>query len=181
MAYIYLAIFLLLASSLTTEAGRKLNKARSRKCEKIAVPECANLGYERTKFPNPFTKISTQEETNNLTRFLPVLAQLNCTRTDAMPFLCSVYVPVCRPVRSVIPPCREFCEESVGSCPALAASYGIQWPAPLECSNYPSSKSEKLCLTKLKSRNKNKKGKEFLVHFINVILVLTSTVHSLCS
>jgi hypothetical protein len=163
MAYICLAVFLLLASSLSTEAGRKSSRGRFRKCEKIAVPECANLGYSRTKFPNPFTNISTQAETNNLTSSLPILAQLNCTTGNVMPFLCSVYVPVCQPNRrSAVPPCREFCKESLGSCTALAASYGIQWPSPLDCSNYPTKSGGKLCISKLKARKnkKEKKGKE---------------------
>lgn len=157
-----MAIALLLACSLITEARprRKLNKAR--RCEKITVSSCGNFAYQRTKFPNPFTNITTQDETSNLTAFIPALTRLNCTATDPMPFLCSVYVPVCTPdLRTVIPPCREFCEKAVGSCPALmAATYGIQWPSPLDCSNYPSKKGGQICLSKLKYRtNKNKNGK----------------------
>ena len=163
MASIWLGFVLLIASCITTEAGRRMNKVK--KCEKIAVPECANLGYQRTKFPNPFTNISTQEETNNLTRFLPVLARLNCTKTNAMPFLCSVYVPICTMRKPIIPPCREFCERAVGSCPALAESFGIPWPSALVCSNYPTKRSGERCIFKLKPRRKNaggKKGKTFL-------------------
>jgi hypothetical protein len=177
MAYIWMAIALLLACSLITEARprRKLNKAR--RCEKITVSSCGNFAYQRTKFPNPFTNITTQDETSNLTAFIPALTRLNCTATDPMPFLCSVYVPVCTPdLRTVIPPCREFCEKAVGSCPALmAATYGIQWPSPLDCSNYPSKKGGQICLSKLKYRtNKNKNGKRKGKKFWNNILVLMS-------
>lgn len=163
MANLRIVIFVLAASMLTTEAGKRMNNAK-KQCEKISILECANLGaYQRTKFPNKFTNITTQKETNSLRRFLPVLDNLNCTKIDAMPFLCSVYVPKCSRDVGVIPPCREFCEASVGSCPTLAASYGVKWPSPLKCSNYPSERGGKICINKLKSRKskKGKKGKEF--------------------
>ncbi|CAB3987202.1 frizzled-5-like [Paramuricea clavata] len=163
MAYIWMAIALLLACSLTTEARARRKFKKGRRCEKITVSSCGNFAYQRTKFPNPFTNITTQDETNNLTAFIPALTRLNCTATDPMPFLCSVYVPVCTPdLRTVIPPCREFCEKAVGSCPALmVAAYGIQWPSPLDCSNYPSKMGGQVCLSKLRYRtNKNKNAKE---------------------
>lgn len=150
MAFIWLGIVLLLATSLPSEARRKINKGRKNVCEKVTVPECANLGYKWTKFPNPFTNISSQAETNNLTRFLPVLARLDCKTKSTMHFLCSVYVPSCQAgsKRQIVPPCQEFCQRSVGSCPALAASYGIQWPSSLDCSNYPSKSKDKECINR---------------------------------
>lgn len=158
MAYIWLGMVLLLASSLSIEARRKNKKLKT--CEKLAIPECANLGYQRTRFPNPLTNITTQEETRNLTRYLSILDQLNCTKSNAMPFLCSVYVPVCSEKRPVSLPCREFCEKAVGYCPALAASYGVQWPAALLCSRYPSEKGDGKCLKKLRYKTKGVKGKK---------------------
>ena len=169
MTLIWLGIVLLLASSMPSEARRKFNRGRKNVCEKIAVPECANLGYKWTKFPNPFTKISSQAETNNLTRFLPVLAQLNCTENSAMPmrFLCSVYVPACiaGSEKPVIPPCREFCQSSVGSCPALAAEHGTQWPSTLDCSNYPSKGDGVKCINSQRFRNKNRNNGEEFIYF----------------
>ena len=159
MTPVLLIALLLFTCQLCTEARRKITKEN--RCEKIEVAVCSKLGYARTKFPNPFTNITTQAATNNLTRFLPILFQLNCTRRNAIPFLCSVYVPRCSTKRPLSPPCREFCERSVGSCPALAARFGIIWPAPLMCSNYPSKNGEEKCFDgKLKTRRKNNKGKK---------------------
>ena len=167
MALIWLGIVLLFASSFPGEARRKFNRGRKNVCERITIPECASLGYQWTKFPNPFTNISSQAATNNLTRFLPVLAQLNCTKTSALPFLCSVYVPLCIPgsKKQFTPPCREFCARSVGSCPALAQRYGIQWPSTLDCSNYPSKSEAGKCMPMLKIRRKQKNSGEKFVYY----------------
>ena len=152
MAYIWFGLIVLLASSLTSEAGRKFKKQR--KCVKVAVPECGKFGYSRTKFPNPLTNISSQKETRNLTRFLPILAQLNCTKANVRGFLCSVYVPKCYLMskQRVFPPCREFCQRSIGSCPTLAAIYGIQWPSALNCAKYPSENGDERCVITMKGK-----------------------------
>ena len=51
-------------------------------------------------------------------------------------FLCSVYSPACTEF-GVVPPCRDLCETVLLDCKDIMASFDIQWPGRLSCSNFP--------------------------------------------
>lgn len=169
-SFVWLTVVLFLACSSTIEARRKRPQ-----CTKLHIKECQSLGYNSTIFPNPLTNITSQNTTAEYLKFLPWLAQLNCTQLiDPMPFLCSVYVPKCFPKskkapKYVIPPCREFCQKAVGDCPQKAkqiqSQWPVQWPRVLKCSSYPEAgsksciKDESLTVVKANKGEKRKENK----------------------
>ena len=139
----WLAILLFLASSSDAK-----HKKKASSCERLSISLCKGIGYEWTVFPNPLTQIPTQNITARLTTLYPYLAKFNCTKSNPLSFVCSVYAPKCFPkTRShVIPPCREFCQQAVGRCPESLEMFDLSWPETLDCSKYPTAGGARQCI-----------------------------------
>lgn len=109
-------------------------------CEPITeVDICANVGYNKTTFPNYRNQESQQEARNEILQFSPLI-QAGCS-TALVHLLCAVYVPFCADFfdgQMRIPPCRELCEYVRGGCESMLVKSGFVWPQHLNCSLYPS-------------------------------------------
>ena len=116
-----------------------------RKCEKITITMCQNVGYNLTYMPNMFKHGSQQEATLDLNQFWP-LVQNNCSRYLKI-FLCSMYVPRCQPSSpKEILPCRPLCEQARKDCTPLLRRYGFSWPQRMRCQLFPKLASKQMCM-----------------------------------
>lgn len=82
------------------------------RCERIAIPLCADMRYNFTRMPNLLGHVTQQEAASQVHEFIP-LVQVGCSRLLKF-FLCAVYAPMCTEQVEevlVILPCRSMCEE----------------------------------------------------------------------
>ncbi|XP_063780313.1 frizzled-6 isoform X2 [Pseudophryne corroboree] len=63
--------------------------------------------------------------------FIPLL-NLHCS-PEVHNFLCMAFVPPCMEPKHVALPCRDLCETVYSDCKPLIDTFGITWPAELEC------------------------------------------------
>ncbi|XP_068093866.1 frizzled-6 [Hyperolius riggenbachi] len=101
-------------------------------CEPITVRRCMGMSYNMTFFPNSLLGHYDQERAAALMEpFLPLL-NLHCS-PEVQNFLCMAFVPACTEPRNIVLPCREMCETVYSDCKHLVDTFGITWPAELEC------------------------------------------------
>lgn len=107
-----------------------------RACEPIQIEMCKGLGYNLTAGPN-FVGHDNQRDTELQLRTFSSLVQYGCS-DQLLSFLCAVYVPMCSPkVEPLIGPCRQVCEGVQARCAPVLLSFGLPWPAALNCSKFP--------------------------------------------
>ena len=129
-----------------TTAARptKFSITSKKKCEKIQVPMCQNMGYNLTSMPNMFFHDTQEEAALEIHQFWPLL-EIKCSR-DLRLFLCSMYTPMCQPnFKGEVPPCRTICQRARKGCAPLMRQYGFSWPQRMECENFPKL-GDKLCV-----------------------------------
>ena len=118
---------------------------QERKCEKIKIPMCQNIGYNLTYMPNMFNHDSQEEAALEVHQFWP-LVEIKCS-PDLKFFLCSMYAPMCQlNFQEEVPPCRSICERSRKGCAPLMQQYGFSWPERMKCENFPILGGEKICM-----------------------------------
>ncbi|KAK3092053.1 hypothetical protein FSP39_024778 [Pinctada imbricata] len=105
------------------------------KCESVHVPLCQNLSYNETHVPNLLNQPWQDVAGSELYRFYPVI-QTQCSPQLQL-FLCSVYIPVCGPLTTAIPPCRSLCIEARRGCEGSMNRFGFVWPQSLNCNRFP--------------------------------------------
>ena len=132
----------------TTAPPTKLTTTKTtskKKCEKIKIPMCQNIGYNLTYMPNMFNHDTQEEATLEVHQFWP-LVEIKCS-PDLRLFLCSMYAPMCQPnFKDEVPPCRSICERARQGCAPLMREYGFSWPERMKCDNFPKVGSDKLCM-----------------------------------
>lgn len=109
------------------------------------MPLCKNTGYNNTVVPNMLGHATQREARVELEQFVK-LVNIECS-DDMLPFLCMVYAPVCSPLDFPIPPCRALCLSARKDCECLMNQFGLRWPEKLECSKFPESVAEAVCIS----------------------------------
>ena len=119
--------------------------SKDKKCEKIKIPMCQDIGYNLTYMPNMFNHDTQEEAALEVHQFWP-LVEIKCSQ-DLRFFLCSMYAPMCQPnFKEEVPPCRSICERARKGCAPLMRQYGFSWPDRMNCENFPELGGEKLCM-----------------------------------
>ncbi|AWP15819.1 frizzled -like 1 [Scophthalmus maximus] len=125
----------------TTESCEHYGVSSSgRMCEPITIPMCEGLSYNQTIMPNLLGHTSQREAVMKMS-FFNSIVQTVCP-VDIRLFLCRVYAPQCL-AGEVQWPCRSFCERARQGCESLMNSFGVSWPAELQCNSFP----EEMCIT----------------------------------
>lgn len=117
------------------------------RCEPIQITMCKGQPYNQTHFPNLMGHETQTEAQMELTTYLP-LVTLNCS-PDLLPFLCSLYAPVCISVKDslqMLIPCRHKCRRVRKGCGKVMKKYGFKWPTSLRCKRFPKRKQNSLCI-----------------------------------
>jgi frizzled 1/7 len=57
-----------------------------------------------------------------------------------------LYAPLCTILDFPIPPCRSLCE-SARNCETIMKTFDFMWPENLECSKFPESGTDDLCIS----------------------------------
>ncbi|XP_022235618.1 frizzled-5-like [Limulus polyphemus] len=109
---------------------------QERKCEKITIPMCTNIGYNFTSMPNKFHHETQKEAGLQVHQFWP-LVLINCS-DDLQFFLCSLHTPICmKDHNKPIPPCRSVCERAQAGCAPIMRQYRFNWPETMTCEEFP--------------------------------------------
>uniref|UniRef100_T1JN89 FZ domain-containing protein n=1 Tax=Strigamia maritima TaxID=126957 RepID=T1JN89_STRMM len=121
-----------------------ISSSQCTKCVYNTVPMCQNMGYNLTLFPNTF-KHGTQEDVSEALLFYSALMKSNCSQSLAF-FLCSLYVPVCRPDYSYsILPCNSLCRKILNHCDAAMKELQLDWPSRIDCYYFPVVDEYNIC------------------------------------
>lgn len=139
---IIIICFLLVGLTLSYRGDRRFKK---RKCEKITIPLCKDIGYNLTYMPNQFSHKTQFDAGLIIHQFWP-LVLINCS-SRLKHFVCSLYAPMCDPIfHKEIVPCRSFCEEVKDSCEPIMKQNGFKWPDHLKCGNFPTRQENNICM-----------------------------------
>ena len=140
------AILALCYFTLAVDAlGRGRSRPKAKKCEKITIPLCKDVGYNETYMPNKFGQDSQFQAGLIIHQFWPLIS-INCSPL-LKHFVCSLYAPMCDPIYfKEIVPCRSFCENVRDSCSAILKSNGFDWPVHLKCDQFPTRKENGICM-----------------------------------
>ena len=114
------------------------------KCEPISIPLCANIEYNETIMPNLLGHSKQEQAGMEVHQFFP-LVKVQCSQHLQI-FLCAVYAPVCTILEDPLPPCRSLCLAAQDGCEELMNKFGFQWPANLNCNNFPDPSPDQLCV-----------------------------------
>ena len=134
-------LVLVLFCSLCLVHGKK------RKCEKIKIPMCQNIGYNLTSMPNMFKHDSQEEAALEVHQFWP-LVEIKCSPYLKF-FICSLYAPMCQPnFQKEVPPCRSICKRAKRGCAPLMRQYGFSWPERMKCKLFPKLRGQQICMDK---------------------------------
>ncbi|CDI97099.1 frizzled 10 [Echinococcus multilocularis] len=141
-------LLLLLLASLNIALGQNANLYTSsdtygpvgqQRCfrpTRIEIPECKNLFYNFTAFPNLVGQETQLDARHQLQTFKPLITY-KCSNHLAF-FLCSVYAPMCDVnTNHLIGPCRPLCERVRKRCSPVLKIFNFDWPANLNCSRFP--------------------------------------------
>eukprot|EP00111_Clytia_hemisphaerica_P021634 TCONS_00063634-protein len=138
-------LLLLCCGTLVDSLGRGRTRPKAKKCEKITIPLCKDVGYNETYMPNNFGQSSQFEAGLIIHQFWP-LVLINCSPL-LKHFVCSLYAPMCDPIYfKEIVPCRSFCEDVRDSCTAIMKNNGFDWPSHLKCEQFPTRKENSICM-----------------------------------
>ncbi|XP_043223641.1 frizzled-10-like [Amphibalanus amphitrite] len=125
-----------------------LEGPRRHKCEPITVSLCRDMPYNVTRMPNLLEHETQEEAAAMLQQFVP-LVDSHCSSRLKF-FLCSLFAPMCSEmVDAPIPSCQSVCFDVRSRCLPLLRSFGIGWPAMLNCSRLPAAGHERrdgLCM-----------------------------------
>lgn len=157
------AITLCCCVVLVESIGRSRSRPKAKKCEKITIPLCKDVGYNETYMPNKFGQDSQFQAGLIIHQFWPLIS-INCSPL-LKHFVCSLYAPMCDPIYfKEIVPCRSFCENVRDSCSGILKNNGFKWPVHLQCDQFPTRKENSICMkpsnsattpTKVTNTNKN--------------------------
>ena len=101
------------------------------------------------KFPNTrgLTLDASIEEFNDF--FLALNRNISGCSLPLWSLLCYHYFPQCHPflpLKYVVTPCREICEQARNGCEDYVGMGNLSWPEHLECAKFNSSYEDRLCI-----------------------------------
>lgn len=105
------------------------------RCQTITIPFCIDIEYNQTIMPNLLDHEKQDTAGMEVHQYFPLL-KVKCS-PDLQLFLCSVYVPVCTILDTPVPPCRSLCESAKSGCETIMKQFGFDWPAILDCAQFP--------------------------------------------
>ncbi|XP_054637904.1 atrial natriuretic peptide-converting enzyme-like [Dunckerocampus dactyliophorus] len=103
-------------------------------CEPLTIQMCQGLSYNQTITPNLLGHASQREAAFKMSLFNMIVQ--NACSANIRHFLCMAYAPQCV-AGQMRRPCKSFCEKAHKSCEGPMSSYGIPWPAELNCDAFP--------------------------------------------
>lgn len=114
-------------------------------CEVVTDFYCySHLGTWNTSYPNMFNHTSYGQVSRFLDRF-KYLFESGCSE-HLFHFICFAAFPLCFPGQFYkVEPCRELCVAVREGCSASLSSDGREWPAELDCNQFPPHGS-KICV-----------------------------------
>uniref|UniRef100_A0A671Q1Z1 Corin, serine peptidase n=1 Tax=Sinocyclocheilus anshuiensis TaxID=1608454 RepID=A0A671Q1Z1_9TELE len=126
-------------------------------CEII---QCSMLPYNQSGVL-PGTTVVKSSELQMFLKFFSYLSQLSCYR-HIMLFGCSIALPQCishRDRRTLVLPCRSFCEVAREGCEPVLQMFNASWPELLRCSQFTNNmgtnaENTPLCYTPRHARGK---------------------------
>lgn len=119
------------------------------KCTKLRETRCRNLGYNRTIEPNMFGHRDKKTASLYLNELQPLI-NVGCF-SHMTAFLCSVLFPICTNWKErvkPIPPCRSLCLDAKAGCEGILNRFGYKWPKDFDCTRFPLSTANELCIYK---------------------------------
>ena len=128
--------------STTNPITSSTSTRKNPKCEDITIPECKNLSYNMTQFPNRFQH-ENQKDAAMKMNLLSYFIKSGCSPKFQF-FLCSLYAPACNDTQLV--PCRSVCKNAKRGCRRLVLRHGVKWPKELNCRLFPRRRDDRSCL-----------------------------------
>lgn len=126
------------------------------RCEPIIIPMCKDIPYNDTRFPNLMGNNNQDEAATDIHNYHP-LVKIQCS-PDIQLFLCSMFAPLCTILDKPLLPCRDLCESARKGCENLMESFHYKWPKDFECSQFPVSGSDEICLGRQASSSSASSG-----------------------
>ena len=134
---------------------RLLNSGSDLQGECVHIDHPCNVVFNRSedeeyaKFPNT-RGLSLEGSVLEFQDFVPLLIQEQPSCYLALwSLLCFHYFPQCHPnlpLKYVVTPCRETCEEARKGCVEFIETRNMSWPEHIECSKFNSSHDDHLCI-----------------------------------
>uniref|UniRef100_A0A672M9G1 Corin, serine peptidase n=1 Tax=Sinocyclocheilus grahami TaxID=75366 RepID=A0A672M9G1_SINGR len=129
-------------------------------CSDITESQCHMLPYNQSGVL-PGTTVVKISELQMFLKFFSYLSRLSCYR-HIMLFGCSIALPQCishRDRRTLVLPCRSFCEAAREGCEPVLQMFNASWPEFLRCSQFTNNtgtnaENTPLCYTPRHARGK---------------------------
>ncbi|XP_041470653.1 uncharacterized protein LOC121420173 isoform X1 [Lytechinus variegatus] len=114
-------------------------------CHDVTVPECYQLGFTHTSFPNIFGHTTPEQMMQDMTSLTQLIIS-GCSE-DLLPLICGAYLPKCDPVTGEnITPCKETCRRISKECKDAMKELSIGRVDLFSCRYYQSKKQDGVCV-----------------------------------
>ncbi|XP_030746178.1 atrial natriuretic peptide-converting enzyme-like [Sitophilus oryzae] len=115
-------------------------------CLPVIVSFCINhkLPYNYTVYPNYVGHFGQRDAQMDL-EIYDAVVDVRCYELAAL-FLCTIFVPKCGPDGILVRPCKSVCMETKRRCGFFLEVFGLALPKYLECSLFPESSDENVCI-----------------------------------
>ena len=114
-------------------------------CQEVTVPECRQLGFTHTSFPNLFGHTTPAEMAQDM-QALSKLVVSQCS-DDVLPLICAAYLPKCDPATGLVTePCKETCRRVFKDCKDSMKELNVGKLDLFACRNYESKKTVGACV-----------------------------------
>ncbi|XP_048248347.1 atrial natriuretic peptide-converting enzyme-like isoform X1 [Haliotis rufescens] len=120
------------------------------KCIPVQEELCEDVGYNYTSFPNTVGSYGEKEVKANLTTIIKGIQFATHCFKYARLFVCAAFIPKCSGTghvpNHIIPPCRSLCQEFKSRCEIYLHIFYLGWPPHLNCTKFPDSPDENICI-----------------------------------
>ena len=144
-----IAIIVLHANVVLTNSTIPTIPADGLTCEFLQESLCRNAGYNVTATPNARGHETQNEASHEMASFMPLWTGETVCSNAIVHFLCSFYFPFCYKQGdndATLMPCRNLCEAVRTGCEEeINNNTGSEWPAFLNCNEFPNFGEEILC------------------------------------
>ncbi|XP_077999276.1 uncharacterized protein LOC144452126 [Glandiceps talaboti] len=121
------------------------NETEQNVCEPLTSDLCqSRVPYNQAGYPNFIDGGQNSVVAEEQLQEISLLFLLDCSPNWPL-FLCAVFHPQCID-NEVLKPCRSFCQDTYDKCGDVLRTYSFEWPAYLNCNNFPDSEDPDVCL-----------------------------------